>query len=1113
MLAMSAGSTTSAPSDPTDARLNTSQELQQSPPPPPPPKDSPLRSEGKSPRSQSDLSSPPPPPPVLSVSTPEDPFPRRIKSKSSLRSVRSFGSSLNDEDPSDETPEQPGSDKSLIRPSILRRLSPGLAARVKLLDGSHSKTAANSRNPGAVGRIPEEHIKELDTLHQNLSASIKVEKKGRSWNGLHFIGKDRKHQGGSDLLEVIEPELLEVPSPEALESLELEREALDEPTQLPSETDAQLLENAVSEASEAEPVEPEPVDPTDTAELEQTVETGDTVESPAEQENNASPTAMSVAEPLPAPTLPSPVQQIPESLPEPEPESEPEHEPTDFEKYIQRTSEKENDNPPPPPPKDSPPESDNNSNYFRPSSLGRADSIFSFSRASFSNQLSQLTSISLPQASSLASSIAAIPNAPLAVKSLTGAADQIQIWIKKATSVLEGLDADDDVEWAAAGGREGLDDVDKAITTFEGLINVYVKAIEDVQTRQDIESVDPESLKTIVTQMDFIIQHWTHIKSRLRAVKSQVELAMEWEELWNNILGDVGAEVGNLTQLIFQMEEKRHLVMSGSQSPGNGGVDINELETIVEETPGGGPRASKRLSVEPIFSVPPALDTPIIQTPQEDNFHGDLIGLFARIQPLRASLDFLPMRLSMFQSRAESVFPSACQDLQQGIERLEGRYKMLEKEAEDLRKELSEDRWILVFRNAGSQAQKMFQSVERSISKLQEALESGAIFNNPAGLAKRIESYEAKKQHYVAAIERVVSITHKGVNDRLTLNGETLTLLADMTSKLDALKASIKVMDASLEDVHVARSQQLRDSISSIVTMDSPATGSVADTPGSSPASSVVMTPGNRKGASTPLGTSSRRGSSVSSAARTTMSKVRRYSGLPQATATLTGKKSAIPKPSLGAASPTKTNGAATPTPASRKPPTRPAAPPIPNRPRWNLSTNTNDLDTGHYNKTTPFRKTPAHGTATNGRTSRPASTLPFSRTRRDLSASPAPSAGRSSSRVSSRLASRSPAPPPSPSPGSSLLDPPPYSKLRRPAGLDNTPRNRQSFAGTPFSRSVSQQHSNGLLSPTKAERPGTALGHSGSRRISLLPLPKGRTGRDSAAGTRSKLGDRPPWR
>jgi hypothetical protein len=132
---------------------------------------------------------------------------------------------------------------------------------------------------------------------------------------------------------------------------------------------------------------------------------------------------------------------------------------------------------------------------------------------------------------------------------------------------------------------------------------------------------------------------------------------------------------------------------------------------------------------------------------------------------------------------------------------------------------------------------------------------------------------------------------------------------------------------------------------------------------------------------------------------------------------------------------------------------------------------------------------------------------------RRDQSASPAPPTSRSVSRVSSRLASRSPGRGSSPSPRRSILDPPPYSKLQKagPAGLTNTPRNRQSYAGMSFSRSVSQTHDSGMLSPTKTTRPGTSLGHSGTgnRRVSLLPLPKPRSGGDS----RSKLSERPPWR
>ncbi|KAE8409571.1 cortical protein KAR9-domain-containing protein [Aspergillus pseudonomiae] len=1028
----------------------------------------------KSSLSQLLSSPPPPPPPAVAVSPPENPSPRRIKSKSSLRSLRSLGSSLHDDD-LDDIYEQAGSDKSLIRPSILRRLSPGLAARVKLLDGSH-KTAIPTRNPGAVGRIPEEHIKELDSRNKDLS--IKIEKRGRSWNAVHFGGKGKQPQQiESTYLEVHDPDT-ELPSPVELEPVE------------PAE------ESSTSVATQ-EPVEETLVNQAVDVSLTQEVEE---VEEPEE-----APVAMAAVASLPAPL------DIESGAP---PNTHGEHDQTDFEKFLQSTSDNEAEQAPPPPPKDSPRPPSANSNiqsYFNPRGLQRPESIYSFSRASFSHQLTQLTSIPLPQPSSLEASIAAIPNAPLAVKSLTGSAAQIQIWIKKASDVLSGLDAEDEVEWAAAGGREGLDGIDKAITRFEGLMNIYVKAIEDVQLRVDIGDVSADSLKTIVIQMDSILQSWADIKNRLRNVKEQVELAMEWEELWNTILGDVSAEVESLSRLLFEIEEKRHINMANAwaaeQESNSSGLDISELETIVEETPNNGHFSnSNRHSI--LFDAPPTLDTPLIQTPQDDSEHADLIAVFARIQPLRASLAFLPMRLSMFQGRAERIFPSACAEMEERRKGLEKSYRTLEADAEALRKEFSEDRWVLVFRNAGMQARKMFLSVERSISKLQEALETGAHVHNPAGLAKRVESYEAKKQHYVPAIERVISLIEKGVKDQLTVNGETVNLLSDMASRMDALKRSVEVMDSSLTEYNVAPGQHLRDSISTIVTMDSPAT-SLIDTPGSSPPSSVVMTPAN-KGSGASLGSSSRRGSSVSSVARSTVAKVRRYSGIPQPTATLTSKKSAIPKPTLTAPSP-KPSGLFTPTPAAKKVPRLP--PPVKdNRPRWNSSVNTNDLEVGHvYKAGAQFRKSSAPS-----RTPRPLSMM----SRRDLAVSPAPSTARSpsrvSSRVSSRLASRSPNRTGSPTPNRSLLDPPPYSKLRRPPGAEgiiNTPRNRQSFAGMSFSRSISHDYTRNLLSPTKAERPGTALGHGGSRRISLLPLPRNKSGRDSSAGTRSKLSERPPWR
>ncbi|KAJ5959623.1 uncharacterized protein N7479_006773 [Penicillium vulpinum] len=1014
--------------------------------------------------------SPPSLTPALSVS-PNDSGTstiRRLKSKSSLWSL---GSSNNEEEPSPAEPTSTG------RTSILRRLSPALAARVKLLDGSN-KSAAQNRQANAVGRIPEEHLKELDNLHQDLS--IKVKRKGQAWNGTNIS------PGETQVFRRSASNQLELPHQNIL------REIADAQREDPESSEAVVDGPELSTpATIVVPVTTQPV------------------------EYIKPPTPMSVAEPVLA-------QLRADPIPTPQPFNDVQDDRTDFEKYVDDTARREEQSAeeqsaPTPPPKDSPPADavhsrstshPNTQSYFNPMGLQRADSIYSFSRASFSNQLSQLTSIPLPQPGSLEASIENISTALTAVRALNGAAEQIQIWIKKASDVLNGLDSEDDVEWAAAGGREGLDEVDKAITRFESLVNVYVRAIENVQLRDDISNVDVDNLNTIVSQMESILENWTQIKTKLKGVKEQVELAMEWEELWSNVLGDVGVEVDNLSALIFEMEEKRHQALMDTGDT-TGGLDINELETIVEESPSKGRGHSQnRLSIGPLLASASA--TPVIKTPQDDTSHSNLMAIFARMQPLRASLEFLPMRLSMFQGRAEAIFPSACEEIEDRRNRLLKSYQVLETDAEALLKELAEDKWILVFRNAGSQAQKMFQSVERSIGKLQDGLESGMQVHNPSTLAKLIESFESKKMHYVPAIERVLSIIQKGVDDRLTVNGEILRLLSDMASRMDALKASIKVMDTSLEDVHITKGHQLRDSISSILTMDSPATGSAIGTPGSSPASSVIMAGNAYKHASTPMGGSSRRESSVGSAtARSTMPPNRRYSSLPQPTATFTGRKSAIPQPrNFMSPSPTpsyRSSSYFTPTPATRSRTPAPLST-IPNRPRWNASTNLNDLNSS-------YKSTLRNSSAPLARTPRPSSTIPLpGSSRRDASASPIPGGLRSTSRVSSRFGSRSPnRNVSSPTPArSSILEPPPYSRLHR-SGIANTPRSRQSFAGPPtaFSRSLSKAP-DGTESPTKPARPGTALGHSSNRRASLLPLPK-RMEKEQAAP--QQVDTRPRWR
>lgn len=558
------------------------------------------------------------------------------------------------------------------------------------------------------------------------------------------------------------------------------------------------------------------------------------------------------------------------------------------------------------------------SEFSRPS-LSRTGSIYTLGRASFTGQLAQLTSMRLPDGNSLAKRISSIPTSTEAAKALTDASEQIRMWISKASDVLDGLNAEDDVEWAAAGGREGMEEVDNAINRFQQLVEVYILSIERLQTRDDIGLLTVEENKASEQQLETIIVSWKQIRNTLNGIKKQVEVAMEWEELWNTVLGEIAQEMDGLNRLVFEMEEKRH---SGAENllSSKDSIDLSELETIVEDQPGR-QKASNRFSIAPFTLGSPA-------PPNENKEDSSLLALFARMQPLRASLEFLPMRLSTWQSRGSDVFPSACLDLDQRQDQLEKQWSKLETDAESLRRELGEDRWVLVFRNAGRQALKMCESITRSHQKLKDAIDRNEQQTHIADLHDKIENYEAKKRHYGPAVERVLAIIDRGVLDRLTLNGEILRLQSEMKQRWTSLQQQMAEIDIKVEEINIeSRDKGLRDSVSTVISSERSVGSSMVDTPGTSPASSVLgatsRTDSFGSRTPTPLINIKTRNSSSKPNDRLSVS-----SSLP--------RRTLIPRKSYGDLQSSPQSASSIPTP-SKTPvwPSRPDPLPLNNKSRW----------------------------------------------------------------------------------------------------------------------------------------------------------------------------------
>ncbi|KAL1794063.1 hypothetical protein ACET3X_007484 [Alternaria dauci] len=925
---------------------------------------------------------------------------------------------------------------------LARNVSPGLLARMKFLNQINDN---NNKSAVDVGRIEEDRLRRLDEFRK--ARSLEIERRGTAWSGKAAA------QGAPPLPPPGAGETPLVPQStgESVPTLLMEPDFDSDRSSvvstsdkvLPSESEADMEldmqkyrlpdvtkpEKALSGTITA--AEPEPAPPVATSHNEPIA--------PAYTES-AAPTPP----PKDTPPLPSP----PAPVTDEEPSVLDDNNGIDIESYFQKRH------------------------------YPRAGSIYTLSKVSFTNQIQQLTSMKLPP-TTIASEITALPTSTQAGRALHKAANDIRLWISKTKDVLSGLDAEDDVEWAAAAGREGLEEVDAAIGKFEGLVNVYIGAIEDLQSRSDIALLPTKDQTTLVSQMEDIVMNWGEIKQTLKGIKNQVEVAMEWEELWNNVLGEIGVEVENLSRLVFEMEERRHRVISDSVAEAPEKFDISELETVVKEIPRKQAILnSKRLSMPPTLSVV----SPTSPIPQIEQENSRLLALFAKLQPLRASLDFLPMRLNAFQMRASTIFPSACDELVRRKEQLEASEQKLEAEANALREELGEDKWVHSFRQAGSKAVAMYDSCMKSIQRLQQVIDD----SDEEKLATRIATYKDKRDHYPPSMRRVLELIDIEMKHRSTVNGEILRIQQDVRAKVEDLEEVTGNMDAILDDF--TRSRKLRDSVSTVLT-EASLPHSNLDTPGTSPASSVVMS--RKSSAHGPAATSASKKPRQSSVASSKLSAPpnRRYSSMPLG-------ESVVSRKSTSARldfTPSRAMSGTTASQARAKTPTeRPVA-----KPRWNSDFyHIRDTVTGHNFKPlslttpSPFRKdTDSPDGSRKGSASR--SSIPLRSPLGRSSALSPPASSRSTSTTPGQQR-------PARSLASSTNSPITPAKGKLP--IRSTPLSSpQVKSSTPASSRRVSTVVEDSKSPAKEESPAARRASrppsvTASRRSSLLPTPKSRS-------------------
>ncbi|OLL25401.1 hypothetical protein NEOLI_001225 [Neolecta irregularis DAH-3] len=408
-------------------------------------------------------------------------------------------------------------------------------------------------------------------------------------------------------------------------------------------------------------------------------------------------------------------------------------------------------------------------------------SVTSLARQSFSTQLSRLTSLSLPSTEYLRSKISSLQT-PEAIVSLRASGQDILKWITVAQAVLSGLDAEDDVEWAAS-GKDSLGKVELAVTNFGEIIKTFIELSDEVSSRDD---PNPTSLAELVRGIDSITDAWAKVKSTLDNVKEQVEISLEWVESMQ-IINDITTELDECQTIAFEIEEERH-------------------------------KAPKVLGEEGVCQEKPSLPNwghRRSNTFDESNM--SMVKLDGRMQPLRASLDFLKPRLVSFAKRADLAFPSAILELNEKRNHLENQWNKLKSNYTSLKKELEDDHWVASFKSTAAQANHMMDSIERSLRRVQSYLLTGA----SKDAEKCVKTYYAKRSGYGPPIERVLTMFESHLQSRGTLNGVILRTKSVIQNRWAELSKEMDLLEHQVDST-------FSDGISSISLNDISDSGSTA---------------------------------------------------------------------------------------------------------------------------------------------------------------------------------------------------------------------------------------------------------------------------------------------
>jgi hypothetical protein len=192
---------------------------------------------------------------------------------------------------------------------------------------------------------------------------------------------------------------------------------------------------------------------------------------------------------------------------------------------------------------------------------------------------------------------------------------------------------------------------------------------------------------TVADMIQTAVQRWTVIVKMTESIRTQIEVAGEWRELHERVLGELEDELEECADIAFALHETRFLTSQptaplegGELHMGSDEADMYlRVQVFVDEV-------SKSLLTGTMTRLPAV-------TSNERIISARLAEVTTRLRPLKASLDFLHVRIDDFSKRAGDWFPSSVGALRKERQSCEERFDEIYRDVEELEKQFCRDQW------------------------------------------------------------------------------------------------------------------------------------------------------------------------------------------------------------------------------------------------------------------------------------------------------------------------------------------------------------------------------------------------------------------------------------